>query len=86
MILILLVILLLLSYLFVQKWLPARLRLTRITETKAKQDIKVWAVKRTGMYYCADSNLYGEAKPGMLMTQEKALEGGYRPAGGETCR
>lgn len=85
MILILLVIIVLFSYPFVQKWLPRPLRLTPTTESKAKRDVQVWAVKQTGLYYCPDSKLYGKAEPGMLMTQEKALEGGYRPAGGETC-
>jgi hypothetical protein len=48
--------------------------------------VKVWAYKKTGLYYCPDSKLYGKVKPGMYMTQEKALERGYRPAGQDSCR
>ncbi len=86
-ILILLVISLIVSYTALQKW-PLQLRFTPATETKATPSVKVWAVKQTGLYYCPDSKLYQKVEPGMpgmLMTQEKALEDGYRPAGGETC-
>jgi hypothetical protein len=48
--------------------------------------VKVWAYKKTGLYYCPDSKLYGKIKPGVYMTQEKALERGYRPAGQDPCR
>jgi hypothetical protein len=48
--------------------------------------VKVWTYKKTGVYYCPDSKLYGKVKPGNYMTQEKALERGYRPAGQEPCR
>ena len=47
----------------------------------AATNIKVWTYKRTGLYYCPDSKLYGKVKPGVYMTQEKALERGDRPAG-----
>ncbi len=48
--------------------------------------VKVWTYKKTGLYYCPDSKLYGKIKPGVYMTQEKALERGYRPAGQLPCR
>jgi hypothetical protein len=48
--------------------------------------VKVWTYKKTGLYYCPDSKLYGKVKPGVYMTQEKALERGYRPAGEDPCR
>ena len=48
--------------------------------------VKVWTYKKTGLYYCPDSKLYGKVKPGVYMTQEKALERGYRPAGQLMCR
>jgi hypothetical protein len=83
---ILLVISLVVLYPFLQKWLPEPLRFIHGTESKANRNVKVWAVKQTGLYYCPDSKLYREVEPGELMTQEKALEGGYRPASGETCR
>ncbi len=84
--LILLVISLVVLYPFMQKWLPARLRSVPTTETTASRKVKVWTVKQTGLYYCPDAKLYGKADSGVLMTQEKALEGGYRPASGERCR
>jgi hypothetical protein len=46
----------------------------------------VWTVKKTGWYYCPDSRLYGKVKPGADMSEEEALQRGYRPAGGYTCR
>ena len=48
--------------------------------------VKVWVHKKTGLYFCPDSKPYGKAKPGVYMTQEKALGRGYRPAGGDPCR
>jgi hypothetical protein len=48
--------------------------------------VKVWAYKKTGLYYCRDSKHYGKVKPGVYMTQEKALARGYRPAGQNPCR
>jgi len=48
--------------------------------------VKVWAYKKTGLYYCPDSKLYGKVKPGVYMTQEKAVGLGYRPAGQDPCR
>jgi hypothetical protein len=48
--------------------------------------VKVWAYKKTGLYYCPDSKLYGKLKPGVYMTQEEALGRGYRPAGQDPCR
>ena len=52
----------------------------------AATNIKVWTYKKTGLYYCPDSKLYGKVKPGVYMTQEKALERGYRPAGQNKCQ
>ena len=48
--------------------------------------VKVWVYKKTGLYYCPDSKIYGKVKPGVYMTQEKALGRGYRPAGQDPCR
>ena len=48
--------------------------------------VKVWIFKKTGLYYCPDSQLYGRFKPGMYMMQDDALERGYRPAAQEPCR
>src|SRR5713101_3042486 len=79
-ILVFLAISLVIVYPFVQKWLSASLRSLPPTETAASRNVKVWAIKQTGLYYCPDSKLYEKVKPGMLMKQEKALGGGYRPA------
>jgi hypothetical protein len=48
--------------------------------------VTVWTYKKTGVYYCPDSKLYGKVKPGAYMTQEKAEESGYQASGGDTCR
>jgi len=45
----------------------------------------VWVAKQTGFYYCHGSPLYGNASPGMSMTQKQALGQGYRPAAGHPC-
>lgn len=52
----------------------------------AAKIVKVWVYKKTGLYFCPDSKVYGKAKPGVYMSQEKALGRGYRPAGGDPCR
>lgn len=63
-------------------------RLGRFAEptVSAATIVKVWAYKKTGVYYCPDSHFYGEFKPGMYMTQEEALERGYQPAAQQPCR
>src|ERR1700726_1945351 len=48
--------------------------------------VKVWVYKKTGLYFCPDSNLYGKVKPGVYMTQEKEPGRGYRPPGQDPCR
>ena len=48
--------------------------------------VKVWTYKKTGLYYCPDSQFYGRFKSGMYMTQDDALERGYRHAAQEPCR
>src|SRR5215813_944929 len=85
-ILIPLMILLGIAYPFLKEQLPQLPRLPPPAEARAARNVRVWAVKPTGFYYCSDSKLYLKVEPGMVMTQEKALEQGYRPAGGKTCR
>ena len=72
----------------VKRWRATDHRLPALnTPTVAAATIvKVWAFKKTGLYYCTDSKLYGKVKPGVYMTQEKALERGYRPASQDLCR
>jgi hypothetical protein len=74
---------------FVEKWgadRAYRLNPLNTPTVAAATRIKVWTYKKTGLYYCPDSKLYGKVKPGVYMTQEKALERGYRPAGQDPCR
>jgi hypothetical protein len=47
-------------------------------------NVKVWAKKQTGFYYCRGGILFGKDE-GRLMTQGEALESGYRPADGQYC-
>ena len=52
--------------------------------TDVKQN--VWVNRRSGLYYCRDSKLYGKMSPGSSMAQETALLKGFRPAQGQACR
>ena len=51
-----------------------------------KSEVKIWANKRSGFYYCPDSKLYGKLTPGNYMSQGEALQLGYQPATKEICR
>jgi N-acetylmuramoyl-L-alanine amidase len=51
-----------------------------------RPDVWVWANKQTGLYYCPDSKFYGGTETGMYMTQEQALQTGYRPAAQDYCQ
>ena len=64
------------------------LRLDQFKEptVSAATIVKVWTYKKTGRYYCPDSQFYGKFKPGMYMMQDDALARGYRPAAQEPCR
>jgi len=53
--------------------------------TVPKPDVRAWANKQTGLYYCPDSKLYGGTETGRYMSQEQALQAGYRPAAEEYC-
>jgi len=64
--------------------LQGLLQPTRRTATQ-KSSIKIWANKRSGLYYCPDSRLYGKVAPGVYMSQGDAIQGGYQPAT-NTCR
>ena len=50
-------------------------------DSGTKTAVKIWASKRSGLYYCPDSKLYGKLSPGVYMSQGKALQSGYQPAG-----
>ena len=47
--------------------------------------VRIWANKRSGLYYCPDSRMYGKLTPGVYMSQGEAIQGGYQPAA-TTCR
>jgi hypothetical protein len=51
-----------------------------------KSEVKIWANKRSGLYFCPDSKLYGKLTPGNYMLQGEALQHGYQPASKEICR
>jgi len=51
-----------------------------------KPTVKIWANKRSGLYYCPDSKLYGKLSPGVYMSQAEAIKDGYQPASKEACR
>jgi hypothetical protein len=53
--------------------------------TAAKPEIRVWVQKRSGIYYCHDSELYGKSNPGFFLNQGEALQQGYRPSNGVPC-
>ena len=55
-------------------------------DVSAATVVKVWTHEKTGLYYCPDSKFYGTFEPGMYMTQDDALERGYRPAAQKPCR
>ena len=70
-----------------ERWSEAdRLPQFKEQTVSAATIVKVWTYKNTGWYYCPDSRFYGKLKPGKYMTQEEALERGYRPAAQEPCR
>ena len=48
------------------------------------QDAAVWVDKTAGVYYCADSILFGKTQ-GAYMKQVEALDRGYQPALGTYC-
>jgi hypothetical protein len=52
---------------------------------KARLSIRVWVNKSNGVYYCADSTMYGHTDPGAYMAQGEAVQTGYSPALGEPC-
>jgi hypothetical protein len=45
----------------------------------AADGISVWADKRSGFYYCADSPYFAKLQPGSAVTQGDALQSGYQP-------
>ncbi len=47
---------------------------------------KIWANRRSGLYYCPDSKLYGKITPGAYMSQSEAIQNGYQPAPNQSCR
>jgi hypothetical protein len=50
-----------------------------------RTDLKVWVSKRSGFYYCANSQQYGILTPGEFMAQAEAVQRGFRPAANLGC-
>jgi hypothetical protein len=67
---------------------PVLQKLSALLRGQKKQvlepEVKVWAKKQTGFYYCRGDILFG-TKQGRLMTQDEALTSGFRPADGDYC-
>jgi hypothetical protein len=53
---------------------------------RAQLDMKVWADKQTGFYYCAGTRLYGRTQSGQYISQGEALQAGYTAAMNKPCR
>jgi guanyl-specific ribonuclease Sa len=51
---------------------------------KAGKNLRVWAKKQSGFYYCQGGILFGN-KPGKMMAQVDALMAGFRPSDGDYC-
>ena len=51
-----------------------------------KSSIKIWANRRSGLYYCPDSKMYGKLTPGTYMPQSEAIQNGYQPAEKQSCQ
>jgi len=65
----------------VRRLMPA----TAEVAADTRGDLKVWVNKRSGFYYCPSSHAYGRLKPGKFMTQENALQTGFRSAPNVPC-
>jgi hypothetical protein len=46
---------------------------------------KVWVNRRSGLYYCHASAVYGKLLPGAYMDQQEANQVGYSPAANAGC-
>ena len=55
-------------------------------EPEANTNIRVWANRRSGFYYCPKTKFYGKMSPGAYMVQWDALQRGYRPADAQACQ
>src|SRR5262250_2436726 len=55
-------------------------------KTDTRTDSKVWASKRSGFYYCPNSQQYGHLTPGEFMPQAEAIHRGFRPLVNPGCR
>ena len=54
------------------------------SQTVPHQNAAVWVDDNAGLYYCADSIMFGKSR-GEYMRQVEALEHGYQPALGTYC-
>ena len=75
------------SFVFHSDWTLPSLNRTRPKPVgKAQLNVKVWADKQSGFYYCSDNRVYGHTELGRYMSQGEALQGGYTAAMNEPCR
>jgi hypothetical protein len=47
---------------------------------------QVWVRSRSGFYYCPGTEFYGRLHPGTYMSESNAVQSGYQPSLGQTCR
>ncbi len=55
-------------------------------QSASNRKVKVWVNTRSGFYYCRGTRWYGKIKPGAYMTQDDALQRGYRSVSSEVCQ
>jgi hypothetical protein len=50
-----------------------------------RADLRVWVSKRSGFYYCPNSQQYGLQTPAEFMTQAEAVQKGFRTPANLVC-
>lgn len=60
------------------------IKIAWLTSAK-KSETRVWVNRRSGLYYCVDSQGYGKLKPGQFLAEQEARQSGFRPAPKAKC-
>jgi len=63
--------------------LYASMRKSKATDSR---NVRVWANKRLGLYYCPGAIPYGSLQPGQFMPQWDTIQSGYQPSPRQMCR
>ena len=70
-----------------KNWEPfAKLIPSESKVSASDNPVKVWVNERSGFYYCPGSALFRKVQPGRSLPLSEALQKGYQPAEGQTCR